>query len=309
MAQAKLFSSPFSAKNSPRGRRHEDSPSRQLQVDLDAALANIHLHEIESSKLHAFQRRQQQEELDAKEAAQARVHHFELNAAFAQHDGVLKQAEAVLQAELRHQQEEKERREREEQRRLEEQNARIKAEQEARQREQERKAQEEKERRDREEKARQEADRLAKQRAQAEAEEKERKEKEAAEHRERERVAKAEHEANLKKQEEARQAAAARAVPPPQPKPSSPNHAANPEVEKRHNEYLALHKKLKTFRKDFFAAAKKDAALKPHVGDMRRAMKASIGQLTDDKSGNRKAVSISITVFWYMLSYVTARTS
>jgi hypothetical protein len=59
-----------------------------------------------------------------------------------------------------------------------------------------------------------------------------------------------------------------------------------------HKQYLAIHKTLKAFRKHFWDNTRKDAALKPYVGDMRRAMRTSVGQLTDDKVGNKKAVSI-----------------
>lgn len=300
MAQAKLHSSPFQARNSPRGRRSDDSPSRQLQFELERAFSQIHLQEVERQKLHAYQRRQQQEELDAREHAQAEVHLTELNVAKAQHEAIRQQAEAALQAYIKQEEEDRRRRE-EEQRRLEEEERRRKAEEEARKRaEQERRAREDKERCEREAKARAEAERLAiYEKQKAEAEEKRRKEREAIEQKEREERAKAEQEeqeASLKKQQEEEKMVAAAKASQAQPSTSEASQSkdqgwsSDPEI--RHKSYLALHKKLKVFRKDFWDKAKKDPALKPHVGDMRRAMRTSVGQLTDDKVGNRKAVCL-----------------
>ncbi|KIW91328.1 uncharacterized protein Z519_08224 [Cladophialophora bantiana CBS 173.52] len=299
MAQGRLHSSPFSARGSPRGRRTDDSPSRQLQWELERALSQIHLHEIERSKLHAYQKRQQQEELDALESAQAEVHRIELNAAKAQHEVVRKQAEAVLQAYIQQEEEDRRRREEEERRRLEEEESQRRAEAEAkaqaharaqarRRAEEERRALEEKERREREERALQEAERQAKQKA--EAEERERKEKEATEQKQREAKAKAEQEAALKRQEAERAVTATKVTVPPSTTPAQGKDTSPaPEVEAQHANYLVLHKKLKKFRSDFWIAAKKDPSLKPHVGDMRRAIRTSVGQLTDDKVGNKKA--------------------
>ena len=289
MAQARIHSSPFSPRNSPRVRRSDDSPSRQLQWDLERALSQVHLHEIESSKLHAHQKRQQQEELDALEAAQAHVHRIELSAADAQHEVVRKQAEAVLQAYIKKEEEVRRRREEEEQRRLEENDKRRKAEEEARKRvERDRKAREEKERRAQEERVRGEAELRAK--AEAEAAEKARREKGALEQRQHEEKVRTDQEAAVEKQQEE----AAKHAPAPQTSTSQPAsqqaQAPSPDIERRHNSYLALHKKLKTFRSEFWTSTRTDPALKPHVGDMRRAMRTSVGQLTDDKVANRIAV-------------------
>ena len=295
MAQARLQSSPFSAKNSPRGRRNDDSPSRQVQWELERALNQLQLHEIETFKLHAYQKRQQQEDLDAREAAQAHAHRLELNAANTQHEVVRKQAEAVLQAYIKREAEERRRREEEERRKLEEEERRRVADEEVRRRaEEERRAREEKERRDREERARQDAERREKQKA--EAEEKARKDREDTQRQQLEDRAKADQQTALKKQQEAAAAAAApRAAPASLPTTSqtvtTQTRSPITDIEKRHNEYLALHKKLKTFRKDFWASSRQNPALKPYVGDMRRALKTSVGQLTDDKAVNRIGVS------------------
>ena len=296
MAQGKLHSSPFAARNSPRSRRLDDSPSRQLQFDLERTFSQIQLQETERQKVYVYQRRQQQEELDAKELAQAEVHRAELNLANAQHEVVRLQAEAVLHAYIKKDEEERRRRE-EERRRLEEEERKRREEEEARKRaEQERRAREEKERKEREERAKAEAERLAiYERQKAEAEERRRKEKEATELKQREEKEKVEQEAALKKQEAEKAAAAAKAptpTPPTTTQISSSDAAATTEV--IHRSYLLVHKKLKQFRKDFWEKVKKDPNLKPHVGDMRRAMRTSVGQLTDDKVGNKKAVSRSI---------------
>ena len=289
MAQPRLHSSPSSARNSPRGRRTEDSPSRQLHWDIERALSQIHLHEIEKSKLHAYQKRQQQEDLDAQEAAQAHVHRLELSTANAQYEVVRKQAEAVLQAHIKEEEEERRRREEEARQRLEAEERRRKAEEEARRRaEEQRKVEEENEHRQREQRDRQEAKRQAKEKA--DLEEKARKEKAASEQKQQQETAKAEEEAILKQQQRAKAAKAA-PISPSATGRSAVSQVQSPDIEERHKEYLALHQKLKTFRREFWTTAKKDSALKTHVGDMRRAMRTSVGQLTEDKLGNKKAVS------------------
>jgi nucleoporin GLE1 len=249
--------------------------------------------------LHAYHKRQQQEELDAREAAQAHVHRLELNAANAQHEVVRIQAEAVLQAYIKNEEEQRRRRLEEEQRRLDEEERRRRAEEEARRRaEEERRAREEKKRRDeearaKEARAKEEAEQRAKE--EAEAAEKDQLEKEAAARRHQEEKARVDQAATLQKQqEEEAAAAAAKSVPALQPSTSQSTpgqtHSPSPAIEKRHNEYLALHKKLKTFRSEFWTSTRTNPALKPHVGDMRRAMRTSVGQLTDDKVANRIAV-------------------
>ncbi|KAK5390292.1 hypothetical protein LTR20_002987 [Exophiala xenobiotica] len=297
MAQGKIHSSPLVARNSPRSRRLDDSPSRQLHFELERTFSQIQLQEAERQKVYVYQRRQQQEELDAKELAQAEVHRTELNLANAQHEVVRLQAEAVLHAYLKKDEEERRRRE-DERRRLEEEERKRREEEESRKRaEQERKAREEKERKEREERAKAEAERLAiYERQKAEAEERRRKEKEATELKQREEKEKVEQEAALKAQEAEKAAAAAAKATIPTPTPPTtttntqiPSSNAAATTEGIHRNYLLVHKRLKQFRKDFWEKVKKDPNLKPHVGDMRRAMRASVGQLTDDKVGNKKA--------------------
>ncbi|KIX05033.1 uncharacterized protein Z518_05905 [Rhinocladiella mackenziei CBS 650.93] len=294
MAHTEVHSSPFQARNSPRFRRNDDSPSRQLQFELQRAFSQIDLQEDERQRLHAYQRRQHQEELNARELAQAEVHRAELKVANAQHEIVRRQAEAALQVYIKQEEEERQRRE-EERKRLEEEEKRKREEELARRRaEQERKAREEKERREKEERARAEAERLAiYEKQKAAAEERQRKEREAEELRQREEKAKADQEAALRQQEAEKAAVAAKVPISTSTRPSrqstdaAPSWSSDPEV--RHMQYLVLHRKLKEFRGDFWEKAKKDPTLKPQVGDMRRAMRTSVGQLTDDKAGNKKA--------------------
>jgi len=305
MAQARA-GSPLRPATSPQGLpRNDDSPSRQLQFELERAFSLIQLHESERQKLHAFNRRVHQQELDAKELAQAEVHKAELDYANARHDFVRQQAEAVLEDHIRKEEEDRRRREEDERRRKEEEEEererqRRQREEEARRRaEAERKARQEAERKAQEE--REKADREARlalyEKAKAAEEEKRRREREEAgrqereeaERREREEKAKADEQAA--KREQAQKEIERARVPAPGPAQSQERAwSADPEI--RHKDYLRIHRKLKTFRKDFWENAKKDVNLKPVVGDMRRAMRMSVGQLTDDKVGNRKAVRI-----------------
>jgi nucleoporin GLE1 len=307
MAQARLSGSPLAARNSPRTGRNQDSPSRQLQWELERALSQLDLHEIERTKLHAHQKRQERDELDAREAAQATAYRLERDAVSARLEAVRQRAEEILQAhiekeaeELRQRQEQERRRLEEEQRRLEQEEQRRRAEEEARrQAELQRRIRAEQEVREREERARREAEERARQTA--EADEKRRAEKAAAERKlqEEQARAKAAEEAAVKKQQADAQAAAEKAVHPPRPAASQPTttHVPNvaPEVEGEHKEYLSIHQKLKKFRVDFWTSTRNDPALKPHVGDMRRAMKTSVGQLTDDKATNKIAVSTCVS--------------
>lgn len=281
-------------------RRSDDSPSRKVEYDLERAFNQVHLHHAECQKLDSFQRRQQQEELDAKEMAQAEVHRKEINYAAAQHELVRQQAEAVLRSFLKKEEEDRRRREEERRRQEEEEEKRRQEAEAARRRaEQERRDREERERRERaetEERERAERERLQKQKA--EAEEKQRREREATEQAEklaREQKEKSDQELALKQQQQEAasksqaQAITASPIPGQQATQTTPAGPFDQEAEHRH--YLAIHRKLKAFRKEFWANSRKNATLKPHVGDMRRTIKTCIGQLTDDKAGNRVPVS------------------
>lgn len=311
------FSSPFQARESPRQardtprtRRNDDSPSRKTEYDLEQAFRQIHIHHSEWQKVHAFQRKQQQEDLDAKESARAKVHCESLDSATAQHNLVRQQAEAVLHAylereeeERRRREEERQRKEEEERRRKEEDDRQRRAQEERRRHEAElarRKAEEErlareaKERRENEERERQERERQAdeQRKAEEEAETKARQQREAtkqAEEAQRQAQVKADQE-NAAKAAQAAQAAKASAA---------PRVASN--FESEHRAYLIIHKRLKAFRKELWTASRADPQLKPHIGDMRRAIRTVVGQLTGDKDTDKVAVSHgSIRLCFYL---------
>lgn len=291
-------------------RRSDDSPSRKVEYDLERAFSQVHLHHAECQRLDSFQRRQQQEELDAREMIQAEVHRKEINYATAQHELVRQQAEAVLRSYLK--KEEEERRKLEEERRRqeeEEEKRRQEAEAARRRAELERREREERERLEREEREKAEKERLTiLEKQKAEEEEKQRKEREATAQAqreeslrlEREQQEKQDRETALKQQQQQREADKTRAVTSvnasqaaptiPGQKPTQSTSSTRHDLEAEHKHYLAIHQRLKTFRKDFWDNTRKNPALKPHVGDMRRAMKTSIGQLTDDRVGNRVPV-------------------
>ncbi|KAL1306640.1 hypothetical protein AAFC00_005316 [Neodothiora populina] len=68
--------------------------------------------------------------------------------------------------------------------------------------------------------------------------------------------------------------------------PSLTNSAA--EREATHRRYLGLHKRLKEMRKYVVSESKKSPALKKQLGDWRRKVVQTVGQLTTEKGGNRK---------------------
>ena len=67
---------------------------------------------------------------------------------------------------------------------------------------------------------------------------------------------------------------------------------AQPEAE--HNRYLEIHRALKELRKFMTAQAKQNAQLKGSMGDMRREIRKSVGQLRDGKGANKVQVCFSI---------------
>lgn len=272
-------------------RRFDDSPSRQLQYELERTFAQIQIQETERQKLYVFNRKQVQDDLDARESAQAVAHQSELDQAIAKHEAVRHQAVLVLEAHIK-EEEEKQRRKEEEARLRREDEQRRKA-------EEQRKAKEERERKAREEQQRQETARRIEE-EKARAEEQHRQQRESTVRREQEEQAKAkakqqadaeaEAQATRQREEEEKMAAAKAAAEAAKvAKQSSPNSA---DSEIRHQHYLDIHKKLKQFRKDFLVEIKKQPELKRVAGEMRRTLKQVVGQLsTDDKAINKTAVS------------------
>ena len=92
-------------------------------------------------------------------------------------------------------------------------------------------------------------------------------------------------------------------APVPMPAPSPSVEQSNPttqkiqstHVEAEHNRYLEIHRALKEFRKYMILQAKENAQLKGAMGDMRREIRKSVGQLRDGKGANRIQVCLSIS--------------
>ena len=61
-------------------------------------------------------------------------------------------------------------------------------------------------------------------------------------------------------------------------------------IEAEHSRYLEIHRALKELRKFMMAQAKQNAQLKGAMGDMRREIRKSVGQLRDGKGANRVQV-------------------
>ncbi|KAL8766564.1 MAG: hypothetical protein Q9209_006707 [Squamulea sp. 1 TL-2023] len=254
----------------------KDSPSRQLLWEL--------------SRLVLVEQEESYEKLDQASRERGAVLRNALDDAAARHDKVRRDAEAerdrlILEqaqkdAEIRRQEEERRReaeaeREKAEKRRLAERaQAAERAERAATQ---EREAEEarlkaEKERRD------------------AQAARAKQEEKEAAERR------KAEED---RKAREA--AAAARSTPPRKPATSTTEEPTpsiqqetrlDPDREKEHERYLEIHKALKKFRGFMAQQAKHNPQLKQRMGDMRRGIKKSVGQLREGGASlNRKQLT------------------
>src|SRR5271155_2169743 len=83
-----------------------DSPSRQLLRDLE----QLQLHEVEMNKVAAYNRRSFYEELDQRQFEKALSDAAELDAVIAKREAVRREAEAVLQAHIREEEEKAERR-------------------------------------------------------------------------------------------------------------------------------------------------------------------------------------------------------
>jgi nucleoporin GLE1 len=90
----------------------------------------------------------------------------------------------------------------------------------------------------------------------------------------------------------------------PTPQPKAPEPAATPQppqtttttptaptlVSPDVDRYLETHRNLKQMRAFILDAGKQDKALKTKTGDMRRAIRQSLGQLTGEKGANKTPV-------------------
>lgn len=255
----------------------QDSPSRQLLWEL--------------SKLAVSQQEDLYERLDRESQEREAAHKSALAEAIARHEKVRRDAEKERDRLERKVQQERERREAEarqeeerqrqarvEQERLEKKRAAERAEAAARA---ERAATEE---RDAE---------IARQRA-----EKDRRDAEAAKARN------AAQEANARKkaEEERKQkeaAAAPRAETQPvtsavkQPSTSITQQTNQSEREAEHQRYLEIHRNLKELRKFMDQQVKQTPKLKSQMGDMRRMVRKSVGQVIEGRGVNKKPVSAS----------------
>ncbi|KAL8851281.1 MAG: hypothetical protein Q9221_003811 [Calogaya cf. arnoldii] len=100
-----------------------------------------------------------------------------------------------------------------------------------------------------------------------------------------------------RKAKQAALAAAARSTPRTQPaQPTTAQSVASnpqrtrldPERETEHQRYLEIHKTLKGIRHSMDQQAKQDANLKAKMGDMRRGLRKSVGQLREGRGANIK---------------------
>jgi nucleoporin GLE1 len=87
-------------------------------------------------------------------------------------------------------------------------------------------------------------------------------------------------------------------TPVPQPQPTSPSNnsslsSTHPDAER----YLEVHRSLKQLRKFINDAGKANPALKKKTGEMRRAIRQSMGQLTGEKGANKEPVCTSCSPF------------
>lgn len=78
------------------------------------------------------------------------------------------------------------------------------------------------------------------------------------------------------------------------PTPAVPAQPAKPPAAPEQDRYVQIHKNLKRLRASLVEQAKTNAALKSTMGDMRREIRKSLGQLTSTKGANRKQVSASL---------------
>ena len=90
-------------------------------------------------------------------------------------------------------------------------------------------------------------------------------------------------------------------IPAPPPAPSveqstpTTQRIQSAHVEAEHSRYLEIHRALKEFRKYMILQAKQNAQLKGAMGDMRREIRKSVGQLRDGKGANKIQVCLSIS--------------
>lgn len=260
-----------------------DSPSKQLMFDLVRDLEQVRLFNVELKEVQAYERKSFYEKLDEIDRKKEAVHTAALDEVEAFHNNLREEAEETLREHNRAEEAERRRKE-EEARREKERVEREKA---------------EKLRREQEEAARVEAERKAKEAAKKKAEEDAERARQAAQA-EKERLAREQKEKEdneKRKQEEqakedAKQAqlvADQKAQNQAQQKIGG-NHLTPAEIDLQ-KRYVEIHKTLKELRQWLKDTGKTQPTVKAAMGDMRRAIKKSIGQLRDGKGTNKAQVS------------------
>lgn len=259
-----------------------DSPSKQLLLDLVRDLEQVKLFDADLRKVHEYERKSFYENLDRIDREREAVHTAALDEAAAFHDRVREEAETTLKDHLRAEEEERLRKEealRKEKERIERAKAeKLRLEQEAA-------ARAEAERQAKEQALKKAQDEEAKKAAAAEAtrkaavEEKARKEREQAEAQKRkqeEDAQKARQEADQKAQTQQQQQLGAGTL-----------SAEDVRVQQR---YVELHKTLKEMRKWLKDISSGQPNLKTTMGNMRRSIKKSVGQLRSGTGANKQQV-------------------
>ena len=79
-------------------------------------------------------------------------------------------------------------------------------------------------------------------------------------------------------------------APPVQQSIAATQPIQNAQLEAEHSRYLGIHRALKELRKFMATQAKQNAQLKASMGDMRREIRKSVGQLRDGKGANKVQV-------------------
>ena len=272
----------------------KDSPSRQLLWEL----GQLAISTQEGFYAH----------LDRESHERETLHQQALAAATAKHENVRRTAEQYRERLEEQIQAERRRREIEDQRELEKlRQEKVEREIEERRREVERAKKVEIE-----EKKIAEVRRLEEEAAARRKVEKERQDGEAAKRQEEERN-KATRQKNEAAAAEARVKEAAvaarrartesiREAPLPAPAPAPAIQQSTPidppiqdtQIEAEHSRYLEIHRALKELRKFMMAQAKQNPQLKGAMGDMRREIRKSVGQLRDGKGANRVQVFLFV---------------
>ncbi|CAG7932463.1 unnamed protein product [Penicillium olsonii] len=260
-----------------------DSPSKQLMLDLVRDLEQVRLFDEDLKKVHAYERKSYYENLDRVDREREAIHTAALDEVEAIRTRVQEEAVTTLNDHIRAEEEERLRKEaiaRKEKERIE----REKAEKERIEREAAARAEAER-------KAKEEAAQKAKKEAEAKAAEaertrqaaldekarKEREQAEAAKRKEIEDAQKAKQEAEELAQSKQQQNVGAGIL--------------SPEDIQTQQRYVELHKTLKEMRKWLTGMAKGEPALKKAMGDMRRSIKKSVGQLRSGTGANKNQIN------------------